>query len=131
MPVCFNSFGTAKTGPMPISLGSQPATANPRKMPSGFSPLVAAALSLMTMATEAPSENWLALPAAMTPPSIAGLIFATPSSVVSGRIPSSCETVTSRTDSAAVFLSTAFIFVVIGTISSSNFPAARAAAARS
>jgi hypothetical protein len=31
------------------------------------------------MHTPAPSENWLALPAEITPPSIAGLIFATPS----------------------------------------------------
>jgi len=33
----------------------------------------------MTTAIDAPSENWLALPAAMTPPSIAGLMTATPS----------------------------------------------------
>ena len=79
LPVCLSSFGTANTGPMPISLGSQPATAKPRKMPSGASPFFAAVLSFITTATDAPSENWLALPAAMTPPSIAGLIFATPS----------------------------------------------------
>ena len=35
--------------------------------------------SLITTQTPAPSENWLALPAAITPPSIAGLIFDTPS----------------------------------------------------
>jgi hypothetical protein len=33
----------------------------------------------MTTCAEAPSENWLALPAAITPPSIAGLICDTPS----------------------------------------------------
>ena len=35
--------------------------------------------SLITTQTPAPSENWLALPAEITPPSIAGLIFDTPS----------------------------------------------------
>ena len=33
-----SSFGIAKTGPIPISSGSQPATAKPRKMPSGSMP---------------------------------------------------------------------------------------------
>ena len=42
-------------------------------------PFFAAAAALMTTATLAPSENWLALPAEITPPSIAGLIFDTPS----------------------------------------------------
>ena len=79
MPACSRSFGTANTGPMPISFGSQPATAKPRKMPSGVRLRLAASLALMTTAAEAPSENWLALPAAMQPPSIAGLICDTPS----------------------------------------------------
>ena len=78
----------------------------------------------------APSENWLALPAAMQPPSIAGLICDTPSYVVSGRMPSSSDAVTSFIVSWPVFLSTTFIFVVIGTISSLNLPSARAFAAR-
>ena len=38
-----------------------------------------ASLSLITTQADAPSENWLALPAAITPPGIAGLIFETPS----------------------------------------------------
>ena len=33
----------------------------------------------ITTQAEAPSENWLAVPAEMTPPSMAGLILATPS----------------------------------------------------
>ncbi len=70
---------TANTGPMPISSGSQPATANARKTPIGCSPRLAAACSLMTTHAAAPSENWLALPAAIVPPGSAGLIFATPS----------------------------------------------------
>ncbi len=64
---------------MPISFGSQPATAKPRKMPSGCRPRFAASRPLITTVAAAPSENWLALPAAMQPPSIAGLICDTPS----------------------------------------------------
>ena len=78
-PFALSSFGTANTGPMPISSGSQPATAKPRKRPSGFMPRCSASFSFITTAAEAPSENWLALPAAMQPPSIAGLICDTPS----------------------------------------------------
>ena len=47
-------------------------------MPSGCSLRRAASLSDMTTQAAAPSENWLALPAAMQPPSIAGLICDTP-----------------------------------------------------
>ena len=35
-PSFFSTLGTANTGPMPISSGSQPATAKPRKRPSGL-----------------------------------------------------------------------------------------------
>ena len=44
MPVRCSSFGTANTGPMPISSGSQPATAKPRNVPSGFRPFFSASL---------------------------------------------------------------------------------------
>mgnify|MGYP003694225291 CR=1 FL=1 len=37
-PARASSFGTANTGPMPISSGSQPATAKPRNTPSGGKP---------------------------------------------------------------------------------------------
>ena len=70
------------------------------------------------------------MPAAITPPSIAGLICDTPSKVVSGRIPSSSDAVTSFSVSAPVFLSTTFILVVIGAISSLNLPSFLACAAR-
>ena len=130
LPAFFSSFGIAYTGPMPISSGSHPATAKPRKIPIGLSPLLAATLSLISTWADAPSENWLALPAAMTPPSMAGLICDTPSYVVSTRMPSSSLAVTCLVDSWPVFLSTIFIVVVIGTISSFVLPAARAAAAR-
>ena len=46
-------------------------------------------------------------------------------------MPSSWEAVTSFSVSTPVSLSTTFIRVVIGTISSLNLPASRAAAARS
>ena len=48
MPVRCNSFGTANTGPMPISSGSQPATAKPRNVPSGFRPFFSASFALIT-----------------------------------------------------------------------------------
>ena len=120
----------AKTGPMPISSGSQPATANARKRPIGCSPRAAAAFSLITTHAEAPSENWLALPAAIVPPGNAGLIFDTPSYVVSPRMPSSAAIVTSSVKIRDVALSALPIVTVIGTISSLNLPAAAAAAAR-
>src|SRR5438270_8135500 len=68
--------GTANTGPIPISSGSQPASAKPRKIPSGRSPRFSASFASITTQADAPSENWLALPAATTPPGMAGLIFA-------------------------------------------------------
>ncbi len=80
---------------MPISSGSQPATAKPRKMPSGARPSRSATFAFITTHAAAPSENWLALPAVITPPGSAARIFATPSSVVSGRMPSSAARVPS------------------------------------
>ncbi len=85
----------------------------------------------MTTTALLPSENWLALPAVITPPGMAGRIFATASSVVSGRMPSSLAMVTSRVPRVPLALSATPMTVVIGTISSLNLPAACAAAARS
>ena len=84
----------------------------------------------MTTQALLPSENWLALPAVITPPGSAERIFETASSVVSGRMPSSLEIVTSRVPTAPVFLSTTPMVVVMGAISSLNLPAACPAAAR-
>ncbi len=50
---------------MPISSGSQPATAKPRNVPSGFRPFFSAIFALITTQALAPSDNWLALPAVM------------------------------------------------------------------
>ncbi len=60
-----SNFGTAKTGPMPISSGSQPATAQPLKAPSGVSPRRSASSDDIMTTAAAPSESWLALPAVM------------------------------------------------------------------
>ena len=84
----------------------------------------------MTTQADAPSESWLALPAVIHFPSRTGLSDASPSSVVSGRLPSSLLSVTCSKLSALVFLSTTFLVVVIGTISSSNFLACCADAVR-
>ena len=43
-------------------------------MPSGFKPRCSASLAFITTAAEAPSENWLALPAAITPPESADTV---------------------------------------------------------
>src|SRR5438270_739640 len=115
--------GTANTGPIPISSGSQPATAKPRKIPSGRRPRFSASFASITMQAEAPSENWLALPAATRPPGMAGLIFAIASTVVSGRIPSSAERVTSHVERRPESVSATLISDAKGTSPSANFPA--------
>jgi acetyl-CoA acetyltransferase len=89
-----------------------------------------AEIAFITTHAEAPSENWLALPAVITPPGIAVRIFDTPSSVVSARMPSSAASVTSLVNMRPVALSATPANTVIGTISASNRPAACAAAAR-
>ena len=63
----------------------------PRKTPSGCRPRFSASFASITTQIEAPSENWLALPAVMSCRlARTGLSAASPSSVVSGRLPSSC-----------------------------------------
>ena len=124
MPVRSSRRGTANTGPIPISSGSQAATASPRKIPSGCSPRRSASFASMTTHAEAPSESWLALPAVMCPFSpVTGLSAARPSSVVSGRLPSSCLSSVSSMRVSPDALSTTTFFVGIGTISASKRPA--------
>jgi hypothetical protein len=127
-PRRFSTFGTANTGPIPISSGSQPATAKPRKRPSGCSPRCCAIVSFMTTTAPAPSLNWLALPAEMTPPGIAGRMSLMPSYVVPARMPSSCDTVTSF-ERIPITASATPAIVVTGMISASKRPASRAAVA--
>src|SRR5262245_29659563 len=129
-PCCLSSLGTANTGPMPISSGSQPATASARNAPSGVSPRCSASFASMITQAEAPSESWLALPAVMKPPSRTGWSDESPSRVVSGRLPSSLLSVTGSKLSAFVFLSTTFLIDGSGAISWVKRPACCAAAVR-
>ena len=99
-------------------------------MPSGLRLRCSASFESITTTAEAPSENWLALPAEITPPGTALRILDTPSKVVSARMPSSEARVTSRVINWRVAGSALPASTVIGTISSSNLPAACAAAAR-
>ncbi len=116
---------------MPISSGSQPATAKPRKMPSGLILRLAASLSDISTQAEAPSDSWLALPAVMNWSSPrTGLSLARPSMLVSGRLPSSFSSVTVRLEISLVSLFSTAMTVVMGTISASKRPAFCAAAVR-
>src|SRR6516225_7914838 len=118
MPVRWSRRGTANTGPMPISSGSQPATAKPRKMPIGLTLRLAASVSDMSTQAEAPSESWLALPAVMNWSSPrTGLSLARPSKLVSGRLPSSFSKVTVRLEISFVSLFSTCMTEVRGTIS--------------
>ncbi len=85
----------------------------------------------MRMLAEEPSESWLALPAVIVvSPPITGLSEDRPSSVVSGRLPSSFAMVTSLSEISPLALSCTFMVTVTGTISLSNLPSACAAAVR-
>src|SRR6266404_25343 len=125
MPACSSSFGTAKTGPMPISSGSQAANTQPRKKPRGRTPSAFARSADMMSVAEAPSENWEELPAVTVPPALkAGGSLARPSSVVSGRLHSSRSTTTSLRDFWPVALSVTSMVAFMGAISSLNLPSA-------
>ena len=89
--------GTANTGPMPISSGSQPATAKPRNAPRACRPRRSASFaSIITQAAE-PSDNCEALPAVTNLPApFTGSSLARPSSVVLGRLQLSMVATTSR-----------------------------------
>ena len=123
--------GTAKTGPIPISSGSQPATAKPRKAPSGVTPSRAARSPSITTSAAAPSDSWLAFPAVMNLSSpLTGFRPASPSIVVDGRLHSSPDRVKSSCVVSFVVLSITARVTPIGTISSANLPACCAAAIR-
>ena len=78
---------------MPISSGSQPATAKPRKATFGLMPSASAPPRYMSSVAEAPSESCEALPAVTVPWPLFGSKYgfsaSKPSSVVSGRLHSS------------------------------------------
>ena len=121
-PVRLRSFGTAKTGPIPISSGLQPATWKLRKMPRGRRPRALARSADITSVAEAPSESCEALPAVTVPPSFlnAGGSFASPSSVVSGRLHSSFETRTFSSVVSVPSLCLTLRLTVMGTMSLSH-----------
>ena len=92
-----SSLGTANTGPMPISSGSQPATAKPRKAPSGCRPRRSATLASTTTQALEPSDSCEALPAVMKLPGpFTGSSLARPSNVVLARLQLSWVAMTSR-----------------------------------
>mmetsp|Transcript_1284 Transcript_1284/g.2088 ORF Transcript_1284/g.2088 Transcript_1284/m.2088 type:complete len:216 (+) Transcript_1284:124-771(+) len=92
-----SSLGTATVGPIPISSGSQPPTANPTKAPSGSNPRLCASASSMSRHADAPSDNWDALPAVIVALGSASARTGTrpciSAKVVPGRLHSSLETV--------------------------------------
>ena len=86
----FMSFGIAAIGPIPITSGATPATANPRKRAIGSTPSSFSTFPETTIATAAPSLIWEEFPAVTVPfASKAGLSFDSASIVVSARGPSS------------------------------------------
>ncbi|MCY1553586.1 hypothetical protein D9M68_900860 [compost metagenome] len=130
-PLALSSLGTENTGPMPISSGSQPATAKPRKNALGFRPSSSALSRLISRVMEAPSDSCEELPAVTEPSSEnTGLRDARPSRVVSARLQSSRSTTPSTMRFSPVALSSTKYFTLIGTISSSNRPSAWARAVR-
>ncbi|MCY1372973.1 hypothetical protein D9M69_602170 [compost metagenome] len=128
-PRRLSTLGMAKTGPMPISSGSQPATAKPRKRPRGFRPFCWAYFSSTTTQAPPPSENWLALPAEIRPPGMAERMPLMPSLVVPGRMPSSFSIVTSLVRRPITGSATP-ASTVMGAISALKRPASSAAVAR-
>ena len=119
----------ASTGPMPISSGGTPRTAKPTKRASGWAPDCLRKASETTSTAAAPSVICEALPAVTVPPSLkAGLSWASPSAVVSRRIPSSAVKRSVRRCSLPFTRPT--VSTSTGTSSSWNLPASWAAAAR-
>mmetsp|Transcript_56123 Transcript_56123/g.154680 ORF Transcript_56123/g.154680 Transcript_56123/m.154680 type:complete len:275 (+) Transcript_56123:417-1241(+) len=112
----------------------------PLKIPSASMPFCCASFSSITTCAAAPSLNCEALPAVTvalglrSEPSflkrMMGVMPASASYVVSGRLQSSWVTVTSTRDTSLVSLSTTFMTVSMGAISASYKPAACAAAVR-
>jgi hypothetical protein len=102
MPARSSSFRTAGTGPMPITRGSTPATAEPTKAPSGSAPRPRARSSEAITSAAAPSLIPLEFPAVTVPLSRkAGRRLASFSAEVSGRGCSSRVTSPTATSSSA------------------------------
>ena len=67
-PAFFKAFGTASTGPIPMILGSTPATAKPVILAIGFTFNSFTIFSDITITKEAPSFVGEELPAVTDPP---------------------------------------------------------------
>ena len=121
MPVLLKSLLVAATGPIPMIDGSTPPSAPATHVAIGVIPSSFAFSSLITTTAAAPSLIEEALPAVTRPPSglNAGRSFASDSFVVPARGPSSVSTM----------IVSFFFLTSIGTISSLNLPASRAAQA--
>ena len=100
-PVRSSSLRTAGTGPIPITAGSTPATAEPKNVPSGSTPRSRARSSLAITSAAAPSLIPLASPAGPSRLRNAGRRPASFSTEVSGRGCSSCPSSPPGTSSSA------------------------------
>mmetsp|Transcript_3368 Transcript_3368/g.6272 ORF Transcript_3368/g.6272 Transcript_3368/m.6272 type:complete len:231 (-) Transcript_3368:111-803(-) len=117
-PACLSAAGMATAGPMPITSGGTPTTANARKMPTMGMPCFSAKERFANSTAAAPSDTWLELPAVVVPPFLkAGLSLARSAAPTPLRMPSSAVTVTVRS-----LPSLSFTTVVTGTISSAYRP---------
>mmetsp|Transcript_86937 Transcript_86937/g.106621 ORF Transcript_86937/g.106621 Transcript_86937/m.106621 type:complete len:214 (-) Transcript_86937:37-678(-) len=67
-PVCFNTFGIANAGPIPITSGGTPDTANPINLPIIGNPNSFALLRFIINTAAAPSLTCDELPAVVVPP---------------------------------------------------------------
>ena len=121
MPALAIVFLVDATGPIPIILGSTPASSPAIQVAIGLTPSSLAFSSLITIIAAAPSLIPDALPAVTSPPSFlnAGFNFERLSTVVLSLGPSSVSKITVSF----------FFFISTGTISSLNAPALIAATA--
>mmetsp|Transcript_4223 Transcript_4223/g.6200 ORF Transcript_4223/g.6200 Transcript_4223/m.6200 type:complete len:266 (+) Transcript_4223:318-1115(+) len=130
----FSRRGTAIEGPIPISSGEHPPTANPSKRPRGVRPRRSTSFSSISKHALAPSDNWDALPAvtvalgSFSP--LSTLSFCRLSIVVSPLLHSSFTTVYFWYVTSFVSLFVTAISVSRGTISSLYLPACCAAKVR-
>ena len=127
-PALRSAAGMASIGPMPMMCGGTPRLAKLTKRASGCRPKRFTAASLARISAPAPSEVCELLPA-VTEPRAANTVLslARPSTVVSGRAPSSRLTVRVVTATSAASRSTARSVTSTGVISSLNSPAFMAA----
>ncbi len=90
IPAIRSALGMASTGPMPMISGATPASANERKVASGFKPHCLRAFLAHKKTAAAPSLICEVLPAVTVPPTLnAGFSAAKAASEVSARTPSS------------------------------------------